>query len=75
MPQNQQDFISYELQEKYYDLSACQVTPSKYIHWEIKVKEEASDEEIVFYAAQSQAFAFLAEPEEDIYNRNDGKPL
>jgi hypothetical protein len=61
-------------QEKYYDLSACQPTPSQYIYWEGQ-KEEASDEEIISYAAQSQAFAFLAEPEEDIYNCDDGQPL
>ena len=76
MLQTQQDFFSYEIQQgRYYDLSACQPTPSEYIHWEVRVKEEASDEEITRYAAQSEAFKFLAEPEEDIYSCDDGKPL
>jgi hypothetical protein len=73
MSQTQHDFIYRESQERYYDFSACQATPSVYIHWE--VKEEASDQDIMSCAAKSQAFAFLAEPEEDVYNCDDGQPL
>jgi len=69
----QDNYICLRSQEEYYDFSAGQATPSVYIHW--KPREEASDEEIMAYAAKSRTFAFLSKPEEDIYSCDDGKPL
>jgi len=61
------------IQETYYDFSICQPAPSGYIQWKYTV--EATDQEIINYAAQSPTFDFLNEPEEDIYCLDDGEPV
>lgn len=62
--------------ESYYDFSVNQNVPSIYICWDKTIADkEATDEEILRHAAQSPAFAFLKEPEENIYTLEDGKPL
>ena len=59
----------------YYDFNITSV-PSVYILWNKSVpSEEASDEDIIRYAAQSSAFAFLNDPEEDIYTAEDGDEI
>lgn len=61
--------------DTYYDL-AITPTPSLYILWDSSfLSKEASDEDVLRYAAQSPAFAFLNDPEEDIYTTKDGKAI
>jgi hypothetical protein len=70
------NFVCLLSPERYYDFSACQFVPSHYIclRWD-RAEVETTEKEIADYAAKSPAFAFLSDPEEDIYNCNDGKPL
>jgi len=73
MSRTQRNFVYRQSHETYYDFRVCQATPSVYIRWELK--EEASDEDIMSCVAKSPSFSFLANPDEDIYTYNDGKPL
>lgn len=74
MPNDSNIFFCFPSQERYYDFSACQFVPSHYVCWD-KTETEASEQEIADYAANSPAFAFLADPDEDIYSCDDGDPL
>lgn len=59
----------------YHDFGITAI-PSTYFIWDQSfLSEEASDEDIIQYAAKSPAFAFLNEPDEDIYTVDDGEAI
>jgi len=76
----QEQFIAFSQEDKYYDLSFDYV-PSLYIDalradWKLLTfEDEATDKDILRFAEQSGHFAFLDEPEEDIYKPDDGDPV
>lgn len=67
------EFKIFNEGDVFFDSSACEVIPSQYICW--PREEEASDKDILDYAANCPAFAFLADEEEDIYSCDDGQPI
>ena len=71
----QDSFVEMSDSDTYYDFTIT-VVPSVYILWDKSfLSEEASDEDITRYAAQSPAFAFLNDPDEDIYTIEDGEAI
>ena len=75
-----EQFVAFSQEDKYYDLSFDHV-PSLYVDalradWKLLTfEEEATDREILHFAEQSEHFAFLDEPEEDIYRPDDGESV
>ena len=64
--------------DTFYDLTVSPV-PSFYVMWPNDSSsmeiEEASDKDIMRYAAQSPAFRFLNHPDEDVYTAEDGEEI
>ena len=68
-------FVDVPALDIYYDFSITPA-PSVYVMWDQSfLSEEASDEDVIQYAAQSSAFAFLNDPDEDIYTAEDGEAI
>ena len=76
----QEQFVAFSQEDKYYDLSIDYV-PSSYVdalraNWKLLTfEEEATDKDILRFAEQSGHFAFLDEPEEDMYKPDNGQPV
>ena len=69
-------FIEMGASDTYYDFASATPVASIYVLWdESFLTEEASDKDILRYAAQSPAFAFLNDPDEDAYTVEDGKAI
>ena len=77
---NLNQFIVSPSQEQYYDFSHIHV-PSYYIvaskeNWRLTQDEqEATYEEVLRHMEKSKSFDFLNDPEEDIYELEDGEPV